>query len=272
MRTTATWDTSVSVWMMEERFSLGGQQMADLVGLNISQWRDQYWLPYHNEMMGWIFAHDPAMHILAPTTGGIPFPDPNWVTGEARNAFAFGFGWGNQGIQKSDITNWALGRSTEGDWAANAVFYSPFVPIEVQTVGLSDAAGNLAGTSTQALTGPLPPLVNFSLARGATIFEIYTDDWFLALVPNYLNDLNQTNAMYGEAYASSFLNAYTITGFYTAPSISGVYNITAISIADPTAVDSAIVTVNATASSGTAERLVSMVGLLSLPFLFVLAI
>jgi len=122
-------------------------------------------------------------HTIGPLNG---YPD--WM---ADYAVAAGFGFGNNGLQISDKTNFAGGNACNADWCANAAKYSAEVPVYLQTFSESAPGGVLGfgGTSPgQQLTGSLTDLLPFAVARGATILEIYPCDAVFAFASTYAFD------------------------------------------------------------------------------------
>jgi hypothetical protein len=196
-------------------FSRGGEvfpwcasALASSLKLSVSQWRDTYWLPYDKEMNDYIKSLNPTMPIVAPVTAGTPVTDYTWPNTEASQGVADGFGFGNQGLQKGDIAAYYAGTPTNANWAALFNnYFSSTTALELQTLGPSDAAGTLNDGSNQAMTGPLPPLLTFAVQRHATVIELYAQDWELALVPGYVNNLGQSNAQYGAAYVGAMEQA-----------------------------------------------------------------
>ena len=92
-----------------------------------------------------------------------------------------GIGFGSQGLEASDLKGCA---TSTADWCELfAKYKSTHVPLELQTIGPSCAADK-GCTGNQALTGPLSPLLAYGVAHGATIMEIYWQDWCTALCPD----------------------------------------------------------------------------------------
>lgn len=187
-----------------EIFPWCGTQEATSAGLTYAEWGNQVWLPYDKEMLGFEKAQNPTMLILGPTTKGAA----GWVDTEAAQAVAEGFGFGNQGLEAIDITNYP---NCGSGWCSPFDTYAGQVPMELQTIGQSDptgvcgTTGNPAcpGGTNQQNTGPLPPLLTFGIQRHATIFEIYTLDLLLAFDPSYPN-----YALYHTEYVNALTNAH----------------------------------------------------------------
>jgi Putative Ig domain len=111
---------------------------------------------------------------------------------EAANAVPLKVALGNEGLEQSDITNYPV---CSADWCNLWPLYTikgvPDVPLELQTIQVSDPTGN-------GPVGSLTTILPFAVEHGATIMEIYTDDWLQAYDPNYPN-----YTTYGAAYAAA---------------------------------------------------------------------
>jgi hypothetical protein len=110
--------------------------------------------------------------------------DPTYVTVpdfEAATAVSNGFGFGNNGLQKTDITNAASNMPCTGDWCAMFDKYAGQVPLELQE---SDPS-NPSGSDPNDATGNLANLIPLAVSHHATILEILMDDLYLAYDPNY---------------------------------------------------------------------------------------
>jgi hypothetical protein len=179
-----------------------GAEEAAQKGLTVAQWETQVWLPYDLEMLQYIKSLNPPMKIEAPMTpfNADPLTDP-----EAANAVAQGFGFGSQGLQKGDVTNYP---TCQGDWCNLFEKYAPGLPgqiFELSTLDLSDPSGTCAPPACapgQQATGPLPPLLMLGVAHHASTFELYPEDALIAFDPT-----NPQNAQYGAAYAAAIAAA-----------------------------------------------------------------
>jgi len=139
----------------------------------------------------------PVLVSLTPVNGS-GYKVPDWI---APVALQNGLSYGNQGLEASDITNFAVGTDCGADWC-NMFAQSPPPIAELQTLGQSCPAGTTCVDSLSASTGPLDPLLPFAIARGANDLEIYTVDWEIAYDP--------TNSLYsqvGSAYRSAIQTA-----------------------------------------------------------------
>jgi hypothetical protein len=195
-----------------EVFPFCPQQEMALVGeTNFQTWLQNDWAPYDQEMLDYELAQHPTMQIMSPTTQS---GTPDVTIQESANAIADGFGFGCQGLEKSDIMG--APNNCTGDWCALFDQYAGQAPLELQTIGQSDAAGTLNDGSQQAATGPLPPLIQLGLQYHATTFEVYSDDLLLALDSNpslnggqgYCNNLNQCFGTYGAQYTAALKMAH----------------------------------------------------------------
>ncbi len=152
------------------------------------------WLNYYTAIDDFVQAQGPMMQILDPLnsagTGNADDPkDFTYGTDEAGiavahvNASGVVNGFGSQGLQASDITNYANNTYCASDWCGT--FNSNYQTndnLELQQLSLS-APVAIAGTSSG--TGDLRPLLPFAVERHMTILELYNLDALLAYDPNY---------------------------------------------------------------------------------------
>jgi len=120
---------------------------------------------------------------------------------EAATAVTNGFGFGNNGLQKSDISNSASGAPCRGDWCAMFDKYAGQVPLELQTATPS----NPSGSDPTNITGNLADLVPLAVQHHATILEVLMPDLFLAFNPNYVPPDPGDSAFAG-AYSAALSN------------------------------------------------------------------
>jgi hypothetical protein len=114
-----------------------------------------------------------------------------------------GLAIGNEGLEASDIANFNASQPCGGNWCALFAQYGgQTAPLELQTFGQSCPSGTGCVNQYSATTGPLPPLLPFAIARGATNLEIYHQDWLIAFNPSDPN-----NGQYGAAYQSAIQTA-----------------------------------------------------------------
>jgi hypothetical protein len=149
------------------------------------------WLAYIDGMLA-SYPKNTVQWMVGITPMGSPsYEVPNAI---AAAASKLGIGFGSQGLESSDLT----AKVTTANWLGNFKLY-PSVPHELQTIGQSCPSGsNCGNNANQNATGPLPPLLVFGKANGCDIFEVYTNDLFLAFDPQ-----TPGYAQYGEAYASA---------------------------------------------------------------------
>lgn len=120
----------------------------------------------------------------APTTAV-----PDYV---APLAIPMHVGFGSQGLQLSDITNYP---NCTANWCNLFEQYAGEAPLELQTY-LQSCPDN------SCTTGSLVNLVPFAVSHNATVMEIYYQDWLLAFDPSYPG-----NSEYGAAYAQVLTQA-----------------------------------------------------------------
>jgi hypothetical protein len=149
------------------------------------------WLAYYTAIDDFVQVQGPMMVILDPLneagTGSADDPkDPSYGTAEAgiaiahSNASGVVNGFGSQGLQASDITNYP---SCASDWCNQ--FNADYLTndnLELQQLSLS-APVSVTGVSSG--TGDLRPLLPFAVSHHMTILELYNLDALLAYDPNY---------------------------------------------------------------------------------------
>jgi hypothetical protein len=127
---------------------------------------------------------------------GTAFPDF-----EAATAVSNKFGFGNNGLQKSDITNSASNLPCTGDWCAMFDKYAGQVPLELQTA----TASNPSGSDPSNPTGNLVDLLPVAIQHHATILEVLMPDLMLAFDPNFVPQ-NAADASFAGAYKAALSN------------------------------------------------------------------
>lgn len=120
---------------------------------------------------------------------------------EAMTAVNNGFGFGNNGLQKSDISASASGAPCTGDWCALFDTYAGEVPLELQEATPS----NPSGSDPTNVTGNLAELIPLAAQHHATILEILVPDLFLAFDPNYVTP-NPGDSSFAGAYSAAITN------------------------------------------------------------------
>ena len=149
------------------------------------------WLQLYTDIDEFVQAQNPKMQILDPlneagsgsTSNASYGSDEAQIAVSYKNASGATNGIGSQGLQASDITNYANGQSCTSDWCAEFNTYSgQGIPLELQQLGLS---APVAITGADDTTGDLRQLLPFAVSRRATILELYYLDALLAYDPNY---------------------------------------------------------------------------------------
>ena len=84
-------------------------------------------------------------------------------------------GFGSQGLQQSDITNYP---NCTANWCNLFAQFTGQAALELQTYLLSCP-------DNSCTTGSLVNLVPFAISHHATVLEIYYQDWLTAYDPNY---------------------------------------------------------------------------------------
>ncbi len=149
-------------------------------------WTDTTWTNYVNAMLNYENTLKSPKQLMV----GIDSVDSNSMPdSEAATAVSMKMAFGNQGFQASDITNYP---HCSSDWCNLFDEYTGDVPLELQTIALSNPDGN-------GQVGSLVTLLPFAVSHHVTILEIYTYDWLLAFDPNYPG-----YNTYGAAYATTF--------------------------------------------------------------------
>jgi hypothetical protein len=148
---------------------------------------NQYWpkyskntyLSYVQTMTNFVHAQNPSVTILEDlhTVGAPTSPDEAYAEAEAADAVPFGFGISTNGLQQSDITNFAAGLPCDSDWC-NLFSEYPGRTLSLQTLQWSDPTG-------VEQTGSLAVIVPFAQQHGANNLELYLADLALAFSPNY---------------------------------------------------------------------------------------
>ena len=126
--------------------------------------------------------------------GVTPMGAPNTVVPDyvAPLAVPMNVGFGSQGLQQSDITNYP---NCTANWCNLFAQFTGQAPLELQTY-LQSCPDN------SCTTGSLVNLVPFAVSHHATVLEIYYQDWLLAFDPSYPG-----NSEYGASYAKVLTTA-----------------------------------------------------------------
>jgi hypothetical protein len=149
-------------------------------------WTDTNWTNYVTGMLAYEAKLKSPKQLMVGIDGVDSYTMPD---SEAAAAVALHLGFGNQGVEASDITNYP---HCMADWCDLFAEYEGDVPLELQTIAQSSPQG-------ESPVGSLVKLLPFAVQNHATILEIYSNDWLLAFDPNYPG-----YNTYGAAYASAF--------------------------------------------------------------------
>ena len=126
--------------------------------------------------------------------GVTPMGSPTTVVPDyvAPLAIPVHVGFGSQGLEQSDITNYP---NCTADWCNLFAEFAGQAPLELQTY-LQSCPDN------SCTTGSLVNLVPFAVSHHASVMEIYYQDWLLAFDPTYPG-----NTEYGPSYAQVLTQA-----------------------------------------------------------------
>jgi hypothetical protein len=165
--------------------------------LTAAGYSTQVWLAYIGRMLDYEQSLHAARQLMVavdvPNSNNPDYSIPDSI---AAHAVRVGIGFGSEGLQESDITNYNAGRHCGVDWCALFNQYAGQVPLELQTLFASDPTG--------AGVGSLADLLPFAAQRHATSFEIYWADWLIAYDPAY-----PQYAQYHVAYQQAIQAALT---------------------------------------------------------------
>ena len=120
---------------------------------------------------------------------------------EAQTAVMNGFGFGDNGLQSSDLANSAANLPCTGNWCALFDQYAGQVPLELQEANPSNPSGSDPGNPT----GNLAQLIPLAAAHHATILELLMDDLYLAYDPNF-TPKNPGDKSFSGAYQTAINN------------------------------------------------------------------
>jgi hypothetical protein len=150
-------------------------------------WTPASWVSYLTSMLAYeATLNSPKQLMVGINTVNMDTSIPDQV---AAFAVSNKIGFGSQGLQESDISNYNAGQPCTADWCNLFNQYQGQVPLELQTATQSDPNGG-------GVTGSLVVLLPFAAQRHADIIEIYYQDWLTAYDPSYPG--------YYPAYATAF--------------------------------------------------------------------
>jgi len=158
--------------------------------LNKWGWTDTLWINYLNSMLNYEASLKSPKQLMLGVVGTPLIHTSPEAT--AATAVAAHIGFGSQGLEESDVSNYP---QCSSDWCNLFNQYAGLVPLELQTVAQSDPSG--AGP-----TGSLVSLIPFAISHHASIFEIYYQDWLIAFDPSYPG-----HSQYGAGYAQVLTKA-----------------------------------------------------------------
>jgi hypothetical protein len=147
-------------------------------------WTETTWINYLNSMLNYEASLKSPKQLMLGVVGTNLMR--NVPQAAAATAVAAHIGFGSQGLEAVDVTNYP---NCTSDWCNLFNQYAGRVPLELQTIAQSDPTG--AGA-----TGSLVTLIPFGISHHASVFEIYYQDWLLAFDPAYPG-----YSQYGSAYA-----------------------------------------------------------------------
>jgi len=156
------------------------------------------WLSYLNTMFQYEHSLGSPKH-LGTTMSPIETSGTDTTTPDATaaNAVAAGIGIGNQGLQKSDPTNFANNMPCfGGDWCANFTKYRGQVHLELQTLSVSDPT-NAKDVGSLTITMP------FAISLGVDTLELYVDDWMCTYDSSWIGN-NAYPTCAGAGYPAAF--------------------------------------------------------------------
>jgi len=198
------------------RFGLseGGESYPECVGglMTAFNWTEAQlnteWLAYIAEMTSYQASLPHTVQLVTALNQygtvaqqhAYPLPTGQYAVcdAEAANAVSLGMGFGTQGLQLSDVANYPS--PCNSDWCA-AFANQTAVPLYLQTYGVSSPAGLPPSGS---LTTTLP----FALSLGATVFEMFIQDWQVAYDPTSPN-----YSTYGATYRALFAEIERSLGY-----------------------------------------------------------
>lgn len=169
---------------------------------------DNTWETYVRRMDGWMNGRTSIqlMTSINQDNSEQGYTLPNYEAGEAWGNL---IGFGSQGLQQQDYGT--LNTCTSNWCNMFAQYYndSPVVPLELQTVLLSDPIPNdppVGGTPSQ--TGSLSMLIPFAIQKHAQIFELYPFDLLYAFDSNYCSLAGADQDFCGSGGIRSYPSCY----------------------------------------------------------------
>jgi hypothetical protein len=196
----------------------------------------QDWLNFYADTSSYVMGLQAPFHIQTSINEAI-LPsgtiDTTWASAEAGISVQYSggndgkvFGFGAQGLQQSDITNYSMMLPCTSDWCAQFDQYWPggpsyqYTDFELQQIDCSNPDNGGSGSDTcfqgghPGKTGDLRTLLPFVTARHATILELYYQDAALAYDPSFCTVSGSTCSASGEVFSG--LSAATQYDFFNA--------------------------------------------------------
>jgi hypothetical protein len=146
--------------------------------LNATGYTTTIWDNYLEGMIDFEGSLHSAHPLMVALDGGFGGPTDHTFSDIAQWAVHAGLGFGSEAITGSTLQFDAAGNPACGSSGFCALFneYSGQAPLEIQTEGPSAPNG-------APPVGSLVPILNYTLAEHAQIFEIYAQDWQTAFDP-----------------------------------------------------------------------------------------
>jgi hypothetical protein len=153
------------------------------------------YLSYVQTMTNFVAAQNPSINILADlhAVGPPGSVDYSYADAEAADAVADGFGFGTNGLQKSDASA-SASQPCDSDWCNLFSMYKGTIEngkpitLSLQTLQWSDPTGVAQTGSLATINGGTEGLIPLAQADGANNLELYLADVALAYdFSNYCN-------------------------------------------------------------------------------------
>ena len=185
---------------------------------------NQYWpnysetsyVNYVTAMTQWVTAQNPSMTILQDLHAVGATPDYTYPDQEAALAVANQEGFGTNGWQKSDITNFAANLPCDANWCDEFALYAS-TTYGGTPITLSLQTGTWTDPTGASQIGSLVQLIPFAQQNAANNLELYLADVGLAFdLGNYCNYPNSTCPTDNtQTYSTAYVQA--IAAFLAGP-------------------------------------------------------
>ena len=187
--------TNTSVGYIRFGLSHGGETFpACKLALRPHGFSEEKWRSYLFEMLDYEKSlHSPKQLMVGINSTGNPY-EPGFPASIAERAVHNGMGFGVQGLDARDMEKYASGNPCESGWCQSFDKFQGEAPLELQMVA--------ASRPDRSAPGSLVDLIPFGLKLHAQIFEIYLDDWLVAVDPE-----NPDYAQHHEEYQHTFEKA-----------------------------------------------------------------